>query len=155
MNKITIAKIADIEATHKNDHDTFEYYKKSLVPMKHSNQCCISVYEIPPGKAAYPYHYHSMNEESFYIINGSGTLTTPSGDTTVSQGDFMFFPANESGAHILVNTSEKDPLIYLDFDTHNPIDVTIYPHSGKIGIWGKDINKVFRTSDSVDYYEGE
>lgn len=43
----------------------------------------------------------------------------------------------------------------MDFDTRDEIDVAFYPDSGKIGIWGKDVNKVFRISDQVDYYEGE
>ena len=31
----------------------------------------------------------------------------------------------------------------------------VYPDSGKLGIWGKDTNRIYRLDDDVDYYEGE
>ena len=45
--------------------------------------------------------------------------------------------------------------MYLDFDVVHDLDVTVYPDSGKIGIWGKDTNKIYRMNDDVPYYEGE
>jgi len=155
MKDIMVVNLADVKATHKNEHQAYEYYKKPLVPAREGHQCCIAAYEIPPGKCAYPYHYHTMNEEAFYILSGTGMLTTPQGDRAVSQGDFLFFPTGEQGAHLLRNTSDTERLVYLDFDTLNPIDVSFYPQTGKIGIWGRNTNRVFRISDEVDYYEGE
>lgn len=35
------------------------------------------------------------------------------------------------------------------------IDITLYPDSDKIAVWGKDTNRVYRTDDNVAYYEGE
>src|SRR5690606_31385298 len=113
--------------------------------------CKISLYEIPPQKAAYPYHYHTKNEEAFYILQGSGLLKTPEGERPVAAGDLIFFPANEKGAHKLTNTSETEMLIYLDFDTHNDLDVAFYPDSGKIGVWGQGINQVYRVQEQVTY----
>ena len=46
-------------------------------------------------------------------------------------------------------------LIYIDFDVVHDLDVAVYPDSGKIGIWGKNVNRVWRTDDDVDYYENE
>ena len=66
-----------------------------------------------------------------------------------------FFPANESGAHKLINISETENLVYLDFGTMNDLDVCFYPDSGKVGIWGKNINKFYKTEQNVGYYEGE
>ena len=37
----------------------------------------------------------------------------------------------------------------------NDIDVTCYPESKKIAVWGKETNVVFHEDDTVDYYEGE
>ena len=55
----------------------------------------------------------------------------------------------------LRNISDTENLVYLDFDTCNDIDVTFYPDSGKIGVWGKDINQLYKIRDQVEYYEGE
>lgn len=140
---------------HKKGHDGYEYYKHEFVKRVNADQCVVSIFKIPPGKSAYPYHFHTKNEEVFYIISGSGILKTPDGEKAVLAGDLLFFPANEKGAHKLTNTSENEMLVYLDFDTASDIDVSFYPDSGKIGVWGKDINKLFKTDSSVDYYNGE
>jgi uncharacterized cupin superfamily protein len=155
MNKIIHTNLETIPAAHKSGHKDYEYYKHPIIPRDATSQCVVSVNEIPPGKSAYPYHYHTQNEEVYYIISGSGTLKTPSGDRAVSAGDFLFFPADESGAHKLTNASESEMLVYIDFDTKNDIDIAFYPDSGKIGIWGKGINQLYKVSDKVDYYENE
>lgn len=155
MNDFFIKNIADINVVHKHEHANYEHYKKTLIPIRDANQCRAAYYEIPPGKAAYPYHYHLMNEELFYILKGQGRLTTPSGDFQVSPGDFLFFPANEKGAHILFNTSETDTLAYLDFGSNNPIDVSFYPNTNKMGVWGKNVNRTYKVDDNIDYYDGE
>lgn len=147
---------ADLAAEKQVDgHPQYAYGKKELLPRFVSQRCVLSQYSIPPGKAAYPYHYHTRAEEVFYILSGSGVLQTAEGEHSVTAGDCLFFPANESGAHKLTNTSETQPLVYLDFDTVSGVDVTVYPESKKIGIWGSGINKVFREEDQVSYYDGE
>lgn len=155
MEDILHAKAHEIPSKHKKEHDDYEYYKRKFVTRESAQQCVVSIYEIPPGKSAYPYHFHTKNEEVFYIISGNGLLKTPTEERAVSAGDLLFFPANEKGAHMLTNQSESEMLVYLDFDTTNDIDVSFYPDSGKIGVWGKGIDKLFKVDDSVDYYEGE
>lgn len=81
-------------------------------------------------------------------------MRTPQGERPVCAGDFLFFPAGAHGAHKLTNTGDID-LVYLDFDTSHGIDVTFYPDSDKIGVWGLGINQVYKTDSQVDYYEGE
>ena len=155
MSKIIHTKAVDVAYKHKDEHEGYEYYRRELVPRGFARQCTVSIYEIPPGKAAYPYHYHTQNEESFYIISGRGILKTPSGEKTVTAGDFLFFPADEEGAHKLTNASDKESLVYLDYDTSNDIDVAFYPDSEKIGIWGKNINQLYKINDQVEYYKDE
>ena len=129
--------------------------KKEFVPKETAGQCAVSVYEIPPQKSAYPYHYHTQNAEVFYIISGSGILKTPNSERAVSTGDLLFFPANEKGAYKLTNNSSTEVLVYLDFDTCNSIDIAFYPDSGKIGIWGKNINRLYKVDENMEYYDGE
>lgn len=155
MSEIIHVKAAEIPAKGRDGHPGYKYFKKFLVSKGESEHCAVSLYEVPPGNAAYPYHYHKNNEESFYILSGKGLLKTPSGNKEVAAGDFIFFPANENGAHKLTNISETEPLVYLDFDTQNDVDITFYPDSGKVAIWGKDVDKVFRENENVEYYDGE
>lgn len=155
MNEILHIKPNEMQSNHKEEHEGYEYYKRQCIPRGYAKQCVVSIYDIPPGKSAYPYHFHTKNEEVFYIISGSGILRTPDGEKAVSAGDLLFFPANEKGSHKLTNNSDSEMLIYIDFDTANDIDVSFYPDSKKIGVWGQDINQLFKVDDRVDYYDGE
>ncbi len=155
MQEIKQSKIEEIESKHKSEHDGYEYYKKEFVSRTDAKQCIVSIYEIPPGKSAYPCHYHMKNEEVFYIISGRGELSAPNGIRDVSKGDLLFFPANERGAHKLTNSSSTEMLVYIDFDTCNDLDVAFYPDSKKIGVLGMGINQFYKTEDSVDYYLDE
>lgn len=155
MSDIRQAKPSDIEGVERRRHEGYGYIKRAFVGVGQAKRCAVSVYELLPGKSAYPYHYHTLNEEVFYILSGNGVLRTPGGERPVSAGDLLFFPADEGGAHKLTNASATERLLYLDFDTSSPVDVAVYPDSGKIGVWGMNINKVFRAEDQVDYFDGE
>ena len=146
--------LEDLPRKHKRGADGYEFYRRDLLGV-HEAQSLVRVYEIPPGKSAYPYHYHLKNEEVFFILKGEGLLRTPEGQRPVRPGDLLHFPADPSGAHKLTNTSESELLVYLDFDVVHDLDAAIYPDSGKIGIWGKDTNRTYRIGDDVDYYENE
>ena len=138
MSQIKHARIEDIPASHKCEHEGYEYF-----------------YEIPPMKSAYPYHFHYKTEETFYVISGKGILKTPEGEKRIGAGELLFFPAGEAGAHKLTNASETENLVYIDFDATHELDVAVYPDSDKIGIWGMGINKIFPKSAEADYYDGE
>ena len=155
MSNIKRSKIEDIPIRHKCEHEGYEYFRRRFVPFGQAKNTLVSVYEIPPGKSAYPYHFHHNNEETFYIISGEGAMRTPEGERKVSAGELIFFPTGEQGAHKLTNCSETDNLVYIDFDVTHEVDITEYPDSGKIGIWGMGINELYPRSANVDYYEGE
>ena len=155
MSEVVIKRAGNISGNQKADHIDYVYTKKDIVGRNDASQCVVSVYEVPPGKAAYPYHYHLKNEEVFYILQGQGELITPQGNKTVEKGEFLYFPADAGGAHKLINSSQTEMLVYIDFDTKNDIDVAYYPDSQKIGIWGMDTNCVFDADNAVDYYGGE
>ena len=146
--------IDELPRKYKEGSEGYGFYRRDLTKI-HEAESLVRVYEIPPGKSAYPYHYHLKNEETFFILKGEGLLRTPEGECRVRPGDLLFFPAGESGAHKLTNTSETELLVYLDFDVVHDLDVAVYPDSGKLGIWGLDTNKIYRIDDDVDYYDGE
>jgi len=153
--KAFVRKAENIIPIHKADHPGYEFNRRIIVGKEDSSSFNVSVYEVPPGKSAVPYHYHLRNEEVFFILSGTGMLKSPEGERAVSAGDFLYFPNNEAGAHKITNMSEAEPLVYADFDiTHDP-EVAFYPDSGKVGIFGKGHRLVFPESRNVDYYEGE
>jgi len=149
------SKIEDIPVSHKCEHEDYEYYRRKFIPFGGAKNTVVSVYEIPPGKAAYPYQYHHNNEETFYILSGEGVLKTPKGERKVASGELLFFPTGPEGAHKLTNSSKTENLVYIDFDVVHEIDVAVYPDSDKIGVWGMGINKLYTCGSNVDYYHGE
>lgn len=155
MDDIIITNANAVSPKHKNEHKDYEYYKKVIVSGESGGQCDVSIYEVPPGKAAYPYHYHTKNEEVFYILSGAGTLKTPSVEHAVKSGDILAFPANEKGAHKLINSSETETLIYLDFDTYNSPEISHLVDSSKVVVYGRGFRKIFKEESEVGYYEGE
>ena len=155
MSEIKHSKIEEIPISHKCEHEGYEYFRRKFIPFGDAKNTLVSVYEIPPQKAAYPYHFHYKNEETFYILSGEGVLKTPEGERKVSAGELLFFPAGPEGAHKLTNSSDTENLIYIDFDVVHDVDVAVYPDSEKIGIWGMGINKLYPQDADVDYYYGE
>ena len=93
-------------------------------------------------------------EEVFYIISGTGTLKTPDGDKTVTEGDVIVFPANPNGAHRLTNTSDE-VLVYLDIDTASSPEVVLYPDKGDFRIFTPTAMKSFPLDAEVNYMRGE
>ena len=153
--KIKHENIDNIPKSHRCEHESYEYYRRKFIPFGEAKSSVVSVYEVPPKKTAYPYHYHKKNEETFYIISGEGILRTPDGERKVNAGELLFFPAGPEGAHKLTNASESENLVYIDFDAVHDIDITVYPDSEKIGVWGMGVNKLYPDNADVDYYEGE
>ena len=72
----------------------------------------------------------------------------------VRSEDLFFFPAGSEGTHKLVNTG-TEALTYINFDVTHDLDAAVYPDSGKIGLWGKGVNRVYPMDADVDYYKGE
>ena len=155
MDSIRHSRPEELPVKHHQGAEGYEYIRRSFVRRGEAANTLVSIYEVPPGKAAYPYHYHHKNEETFYILSGEGLLKTPDGERKVGAGELLFFPTGPAGAHKLTNCSDTEKLVYIDFDVVHDIDIAVYPDSDKIGIWGRGINKIYPQSADVDYYSGE
>ena len=155
-NKIVLTNLSKLEGKRKKELDIYDYTKYEVTKRKDFSQCYVCFYELEPLKSAYPRHYHKYNTECFYIISGSGKVETNSKTLKVTSGDIIVFPCGEAGTHKIINTSKKEKLLYLDFDTTNSPDIIKYPDSGKIGIIEHNISSLFYKENSqVDYYDGE
>jgi len=122
-----------------------------------------SLYELPPGKRSWPYHYHSGNAEAFYVLSGEGQLRAPEGEHALKAGDYVACPAGTEGGHRVVNDGEE-PLRYLAVSTMTTPDVTVYPDSDTFGVFtgsppggeaDRDVAGYYELADDVDYWAGE
>ncbi len=154
----------DLDWGEQSHGEKFGHRRKQLSSAAGGEKLGCSLYEIPPGRRAWPYHYHLANEEAIYVLEGSGTLRIGGEEVEVSQGDYVALPAGETGAHQILNTSDL-PLRYLCFSTMAEPDVMVYPDSGKVGIFAgaapggpkekRTFSKFLRSDAEVDYFDGE
>ncbi|WP_439184155.1 cupin domain-containing protein [Carboxylicivirga taeanensis] len=115
--------------------EEIEHCRKKLIDAEHVNKLYCDVYEIPPGKANWPLHFHTCNEEVFYITEGHGEVVTENGVSKVKPGDILRFPAGEKGVHQLKNTSDSETLKYLDVGTNVFPDVVFMPADKQIELF--------------------
>jgi uncharacterized cupin superfamily protein len=54
--------------------EKFGFKCKSLGAATGGERLGCSLYEVPPGKRAWPHHYHLANEEAIFVLEGRGTL---------------------------------------------------------------------------------
>jgi uncharacterized cupin superfamily protein len=118
-----------------------------------------SLWELPPGEAAYPYHFHYADEELVIVLSGRPTLRTPEGTREVEEGEALRFPLGEEGAHQIYNRTEE-MVTFLAISSHGRPDVIVYPDADKIGVGerlpkGGGVRAFFRRADRVGYFEGE
>lgn len=140
----------------------FAHRRKALGQATGGQKIGCSLYTVPAGKAAFPFHLHRRNEEAIYILAGEGTLRLGAERFPVRAGDYVSFPLNED-AHQLLNTSHAD-LTYLAISTLEYPEIGEYPDSNKLAVFtGRTapdnprptLRRVFRNGDTVDYFEGE
>jgi len=153
FDSVTSGAFDDFDA-RREARGAFAYEKRVVVP-KSGNRLQVAFMEIPPGKSAYPYHWHESIAEVYVILSGTGVVRSPERETAVAPGDVVAFPPGPAGAHRMTNTGEG-PLRYVDIDSTADPDVVHYPDSGKTGYSAFSGSEGrFRDTDAVDYYEGE
>jgi uncharacterized cupin superfamily protein len=157
-----VVNVSEVEAVTVEKGTRFACLDRHLGYYTGGKGIGCSWYEVPPGKMAWPYHYHTANEESLYVLEGSGTLRIGADEVAVGAGDYVTFPVGPDHAHQLIN-SGTTPLRYLCFSTMNQVEVVGYTDSDKIGAsartadGSKPVVRVLlkRADGNVDYYEGE
>jgi|ERR671937_724768 uncharacterized cupin superfamily protein len=140
--------------------DRFRAFRRRLAMAAGGEKLGCSLWELPPGKAAFPLHKHFGNEEAVYVLEGNGTVRLDAEKYPIRAGDYLVFRAGQE-AHQIVNCSSA-PLKFLAFSTMNYPEVATYPESQKVGVIGgpprpdrKHILGVYKVASSVDYWEGE
>jgi len=139
------------------------FRRKRLAAAAGGDQLGCSLYELPPGEKSWPFHFHTGNEEAVYVLAGTGQLRTADGVEPLRSGDYVAFPVGSDGAHRVVNDGD-DPLRYLAVSTMQDPDVTVYPDSGKIGVYAgsppggddpRTVDGYYCRDDDVDYWLDE
>ncbi len=158
---ITIAQLTMSRQTHSAD---FDASFAAITSLGGASGLGARLVDVPPGKRAWPFHAHHANDEMFVILRGAGLLRLGQGEWPVREGDVAICPAGGSeAAHQLI--AGDTGLRYIAISTMREPDVITYPDSGKIAVFAgaapggdkamRRLEGVWKTSDAVDYWDGE
>ncbi len=145
------------------ERDDSEFRRKQLAEDTDAEKLGCSLYELPPGKQSWPYHFHAANEEAVFVLAGSGTVRGTDESFSIEEGDYVPFPPGEAGAHKITNTSD-DVLRFLMVSTMEDPDITVYPDSEKFGVYtgappggrgDRSLEGYYNIDNTVDYWDDE
>lgn len=162
-NDDPVVHSGDVDWEEGGRGELFGHRRKRLGALAGSRALGCSMIELLPGKTAWPFHHHWGNEEAMFVLEGEATLRLGDRRFVVRAGDYVAFEPTESAAHQMTNTSSA-PCRYLMVSTMRAPDVTVYPDSGKIGVFGtlppggrgEDALRLYLpTQAAVDYWDGE
>jgi uncharacterized cupin superfamily protein len=115
----------------------------------------MSIYEIEPGNASWPYHFEVNEEEWLIVIEGEVMLRTPDGESVLRAGDVACFPAGVTGAHAVRNHTDAAARFAMPSTEARYGGGTIYPDSGKVSVGGPGFRHRGWLGEPVEYWEGE
>ena len=122
-----MADLKDPDFDEPREHPGFRGLRTSIGRQIGCERLGLSLFEVPPGEAAYPFHYHLGEEEIVIVLEGRPSLRT-----------LRFLAFSTSG----------EPDIVVQPDSEKVGVFERRPEGGGKRLW-------FRGSEAVDYYEGE
>ncbi len=152
-----IANIDELEFQYESeDPEGFRSGRKRLGGLVAAQRTGVSVYELPPGQAICPYHYEYGEEEWLVVLEGEPTLRLPDGERRLKPWDACVFPVGPEGAHGVRNDTGSVVRVLMFSEVRVPT-ASVYPDSGKIGVWtgNHDDDVIVPRSAAVAYFYGE
>lgn len=162
-----ILNIADLEYQPWSRGERFDARLGGISSRIGAKQLGYNLTVVPPGKRAFPFHSHRINEEMFFVLEGEGEIRIGDETHPLKEGDIIACPTGgPETAHQIINTSADRELKYLAVSTCVWPEIAEYPDSGKYGVLaqfpsgddGKPQSFRFITREQSgmdDYWEGE
>ena len=100
----------------------------------------VNLVTLGPGGQSALRHWHTLEDEFVYVLEGEVALVTDAGEQLLKAGTCAGYPAGARDAHHFVNRSEG-PARYLEIGSRIPGDRAFYPDDDLI--WGEDENGEF------------
>jgi uncharacterized cupin superfamily protein len=110
----------------------------------------VNLTTLPPGAMSAMRHAHTRQDEFVYILEGTPTLITDSGETQLRPGMCAGFKCGTGEAHHLVNRSKTD-VTYLEVGDRTLGDEASYPDDDIVAIKTEDGSRKFTAKDGTPY----
>jgi uncharacterized cupin superfamily protein len=110
----------------------------------------VNLTTLPPGKESSMRHYHTLEDEFVFVIEGEIVLRTDEGEQVLGPGTCAGFPAGSTNGHQLVNRSSA-PARYLEISNRDPNDGASYSDVDLALQKGPDGRFLFTKKDGSSY----
>ena len=155
---MSVVSIGQPKFDEPREHPGFNCRRARIGRQAGSSKVGASLWELPAGEAAYPYHWHIAEEELLIVLEGAPSLRTPDGWRDLGEGEVVSFPCGEEGAHQIVNRTDKD--VRFLAVSNQQADIVVRPDSQTIGACerrpeGGGLWAYFRLDNSIDYFADE
>ena len=93
----------------------------------------VNLVTLPPDCQSALRHWHTLEDEFVYVLEGELVLVTNDGEQLLRAGDCAGYPAGRRDAHHFVNRSGA-PARYLEIGNRQPGDTAFYPDDDLIWV---------------------
>jgi len=128
------------------------YKHLSLAALGENYHVGVALEELGPGKQSAPFHYHFLEEEHLYLLEGTLTVRIGPDSYEIKPGGYVCFPAGQRAGHCLINNSAA-VCRYVIVGERNPNEVSVYPESNKVLV--RQLGRLFDIGTTVGYWDGE
>lgn len=111
----------------------------------------LAVEELAPGMESSLNHYHMLEEEQAFILEGEMTLRLGEKTYLMRSGDYVCFPAGQRVGHSFVNHSDAI-CRFIIIGEKNPNDVIVYPETGRVSV--RLTGEGYDGAAGMDYWQG-
>lgn len=100
--------------------------RRALGDLGGLTQFGVNLVTLEPGAKSAHRHWHRVEDEFIYVLDGELTLITDAGETLLTPGMAACFPANDGDGHHLINRGDR-PASYLEVGTRSADEDVAYP----------------------------
>jgi uncharacterized cupin superfamily protein len=116
-----------------------------------STRIGVQLEELSPGMESSLNHYHMLEEEQAFVLEGEMTLKLGDKTYRMKAGDHVCFPAGQKAGHSFYNHGEA-PCRFLMIGEKNPNEVLFYPENGRVGV--RLLGEGYARSSQMEYWDG-
>lgn len=108
----------------------------------------VNLSRIPPGGWSSQRHWHSVEDEFVWVVEGELVLATNTGEEILRPGDCAAFKAGDADGHHLINRTDRDAIVLEIGNSDFEHDRCVYPDIDMVAEPGE---RFYRHRDGTPY----
>ena len=110
----------------------------------------VNLVRLKPGGRSAMRHWHTLQDEFIWVVEGDITLVTNAGEQVLSPGMAAGFPAGKEDGHCLINKTQRDA-VYLEVGDRTPGDLPKYPDDDFAAVYVEPGKRIFTRKDGTRF----